>query len=105
MRGGGQHIYWLTLYVPAQVGMAGFEPTTSRPLNECATGLRHIPNRVKNNKIVAKLGSVVNEFISPTQRKAALSPCTPWGVLQLPPYFALSAATTEKQKARPRPTA
>ena len=26
------------------VGMAGFEPTTTRPPDECATRLRYIPN-------------------------------------------------------------
>ena len=30
-------------YCKILVGVIGFEPTTSRPPDECATGLRHTP--------------------------------------------------------------
>ncbi len=31
------------------VGMTGFEPATTRPPAECATGLRHIPKFINRN--------------------------------------------------------
>lgn len=43
------------------VGMAGFEPTTTRPPDECATRLRYIPNEL--DVLYAKKIKIAIDFL------------------------------------------
>ncbi len=43
--------------------MTGFEPATTRPPAECATGLRHIPNLdCKNIKVYQKCSTIGHSY-------------------------------------------